>query len=300
MNTDAIFLLSGYSFDEQGPYIILDDVSRSKPERTKRYVLSTTLTLRKLDERYCVGWYDLDTLESHPCPYRGELASGTTMCPQCRRISGFNPAFYNAEPHQISPQQRKYNEQPHVVYLAAFGAAVVKVGIACAHRARIRLLEQGARVATVICECTDAYEARAIEEAVSRSAGIPEVVRSDMKRRLLSQRFDYEEAKRDIDSAKSRIVSTLGIDICDKELVDFTEIYCGVNTVDPYIIDLTTHVPEMISGSVLGLIGNALLTGQGGKQFMLSLKKVLSHIVTVDADEEPNIYAPVSVQTSLF
>ena len=53
--------------------------------------------------------------------------SKVTVCPACQEATGFNPSFYHTD--FVSPQQRAYNAEPHIAYLAYFSPAHVKAGI---------------------------------------------------------------------------------------------------------------------------------------------------------------------------
>ena len=82
---------------------------------------------KKVEERYCIGMYNLNTLSYLPCPNNCKLDFNSKMnnCGECYNKIGFNPAFYNTQ--KISPQQLEYNKLPHVVYLAYFPLFTLKL-----------------------------------------------------------------------------------------------------------------------------------------------------------------------------
>jgi hypothetical protein len=300
MNTNEKYLLSGYGFDELGAHLVLDTIFRHRTDRIKIHVLDKVFTLRKFEERYCIGWYDLSTFESHICPQKAKLKQNFTSCPQCNSASGFNPAFYNTAADKISIQQQKYNKRRHVVYLANFGIGVSKVGIASEDRVPVRLLEQGARAATIVKNCQNAYEARKIEEDINKKLGIPDSVKADKKRALLNQRFDYREAKIEIEDIKYRIATELELNVDNNELEDFNRIYLGRNILNANTIDLSNETPLTISGKGIGMIGDILVMEQNNRLFITSLKKYLAHVVAVDNFEQQNKYKVAPIQTTLF
>jgi hypothetical protein len=155
---EDITVLAGHGFDEKGPYLLINDISKAAQYRFS--VRNRAFTLKQLPERYCVGRFDLLTHQKSVCPLQVKLlpSEQDNMCPACREATGFNPSFYYAE--TISPQQRAYNETPHYVYLAYFSKQHIKAGISSETRGIERLLEQGARAACIVGRFPDAYEAR--------------------------------------------------------------------------------------------------------------------------------------------
>lgn len=182
---EDITVLAGHGFDEKGPYLLINDISKAAQYRFS--VRSRAFTLKQLPERYCVGRFDLLTHQKSVCPLQVKLLplEQDNMCPACREATGFNPSFYYAE--TISPQQRAYNETPHYVYLAYFSKQHIKAGISSETRGIERLLEQGARAACIVGRFPDAYEARILEAALCAQSQILETMRASVKARLLAE-----------------------------------------------------------------------------------------------------------------
>ena len=161
-------LLAGFSFDANGPYLVLDDFKNSAREFL--YLSQFMGTISRLKERFCVGRCDLVSLQWDQCPQGARLTPKTrgNTCRACALSTGFNPAFYNTS--SISSQQSAYNRMPHIVYLAYFAPGRIKVGIAQKRRQLKRLLEQGARAAFILQEFPDAYQARELNEEIGRAS----------------------------------------------------------------------------------------------------------------------------------
>lgn len=92
---------------------------------------------------------------------------------------------------------------PHVLYLALFGRHLVKVGVS-ANPAR-RLREQGA-MAGLLVAAGDGVAMRQLERAV-RQAGVPDVVRTQRKARLLAERPTPDEAQSALQSTAAGLAS---------------------------------------------------------------------------------------------
>src|SRR5262249_944842 len=134
---------------------------------------------------------------SEPCPDRTRLRDESfEQCVACHRATGFNPAFYNAT--ELSPQQQLRNLEPHLVYLAHFGAGTLKVGMTHARRGVYRRLAQGARMGVLPARFADAYRARALEERIARDLDVAEAIRPARKRHLLGAPFSSSAVRAEL------------------------------------------------------------------------------------------------------
>jgi len=290
--------LAGFDYSPDRLAFILGTPER--PSRETLAVIGTTLTIRRMRRRYCIGRYDLATFETSSCPDHAVLDSDAkkVRCDRCEYFCGFNPAFYRTA--VMSPQQRAYSEHPHVVYLAYFGRGVSKVGISHERRLRTRLLEQGARAALTIGVYADARSARAIEEQISLT-GLREHLSSSAKRRLLNERFDRESAFEELRDTRSRLASVVtGIAAhSSDEPCDLSAFQGNTMAIRLPILDLSETRPLVASGRGLCLIGEILLVAQKSITFMIALKQMISYTVVIDFEETANTNAPAQ-QTSLF
>ena len=239
------------------------------------------------------------TFEDEPCSDDSLLTSSDNRCQSCNKAIGFNPAFYNASPSQISEKQQKYNLQAHCVYLAYFSKNLIKVGIAHQKRSIIRLCEQGARAAAIIYHCDSAYKARGAEVMIKNDMGISEAVNNSRKMKLLREEYNFDKAKdklSDLNKAFHESIKSGQISL--PKLYDFQEDYLGDNTLKKDIFDVSKASPLSISGKCIGMIGNILLMEQGNQQFMVPVKLFVSHVVTFSEKFVKNDIVPT--QMSLF
>ena len=279
------FLFAGYGYDKTGPYFLLDESGGQ--QREKMYFDSVAATVEKLERRFCVGTYDLDTFKTKPCRDRAALEpqAKDARCGRCLREIGFNPAFYNAS--AVSPKQERYNMTPHVVYMAYFSPKHVKIGIASEKRYSVRLLEQGARAAVVLAKFGDAYAARALEERLCAVQGFLERLTSDAKLGLLiSGQYYYERAKSDL---LKMIEQHYDYEPAG-ELMDLTPYYFYGKT--PPVSSGVYRADgggDMVSGRLIGMIGDTVIISQSegddGALFAVPVKKYVSHIVRIYYNE---------------
>ena len=286
------YVLAGYEIDKYGPHLVLDTVAAAPCQRVKFTIQEQTFTLERFRGRYCIGRTDIASLSSTCCPLHAPLTGANPRCQECFQATGFNPAFYHVPPEELSPQQQAYNEQPHDVYLAHFGGDTFKVGIANHRRIVTRWREQGAITARVIQECRNAYEARDLEAAVRSRLQVAEAVMSATKRQLLQEPYDAEKARLDMDALCNRISEELSLTIPRNDILDLRQDYFGNYRLEPPLIDVSDEQPLYISGKGVGMIGDTLIVEQAKRQFMVSVKFFLSHIVRFLNEVKPHHTVP--------
>ncbi|NVK63334.1 MAG: DUF2797 domain-containing protein [Flavobacteriales bacterium] len=292
--------LSGYGFDHRGAFLRLDHHENNAIQREHFYLVNQSFTLKKELGRYCTGQFDLKTLEDDVCPNAAELLSPkANVCFDCFDFIGFNPAFYHLEQHQISPQQRAYNQTNHVVYLAYFAPGLVKVGISSEARKEHRWKEQGARWVAHIYTVENAYEARHIEEKISSKLKLPEVILGKKKRDLLTVQLHENEVKSEFFELMNQIDGLFEHKVNRERIFDMEAFYNPDRVpLATTIIDVSEHSEGKISGKCIGLYGDLVVFENKGQQFMCSLKKLISYKVSFSEEEEKVDFEPQ--QISLF
>lgn len=244
--------------------------------------------------RFCTGWHNLETGESHPCPDNAALESKFHECRHCQLKTGFNPAFYNAD--SVSEQQQKRNAQPHILYLAHFGPGVVKVGISYQGRGIRRLLDQGARSYLLLGTFPNADIARQYEAKIARLSGIAETIQSRQKSQLINREYHPQTGVEELLATRERIAKDIGLTPDEHQPEHLHRYYLGDRSLQAgQLIDLTPE--QKISGTFLGMIGSYLIAEQENTQYMLNLSKLRGYKVAI-GEEEPNQHAPQ--QASLF
>lgn len=295
------YVFAEFDFGSKGPLLVLDELGRLGARRRHWHLLQKSFTLSWSGDRYCIGRFDLSTYESEPCPTKAQLAGKGWRCRECEYSSGFNPSFYNVPRHQISPQQSAYNARPHAVYLACFGRGLLKVGISSEDRNRKRLLEQGALEARIISRFEDAYAARELEERISRSAALREIVQAATKRKALVAGLISEDLAAEITAVISRVETALGSPLPLAERVELLSAYFGDHV--PSLeegTDLTNRDISYVSGTCVGLVGDSLILKQADRLFLFGLRTIISRVVCCESKERRNAIEPEPSQLSLL
>lgn len=233
--------------------------------------LGSTLMIRfEMSTRFCVGWHDLKTGESHPCPDKNTTNGKYEQCAACQSRTGFNPAFYHAT--SVSTQQEARNQEPHILYLAHFGAGVVKVGISHAARGNGRLIEQGARSALILDTFPSAHIARQYEAKIAALSGIAETIQLRKKITELSHPYNTENAAAELRKTRAKIEVKLKVSFAQNHVQTFDNVYfpAGMpNFADAY--DMTNDAA--ITGKVSGMTGSLLFCEYPERPLFLPLKK---------------------------
>ncbi|WP_158795502.1 DUF2797 domain-containing protein [Pedobacter sp. L105] len=296
---NIIKVLSGYGFNSGSPYFVIDEIDGTLVNRYHLNIIGHTFTIKPLPAKFCIGRYDLRTFDSFPCPHVNSMTNKKEgICYDCFTFNSFNPSFYNVAVSELSLKQREYNLLPHNVYLALFDEHQIKVGISQQKRYLTRWLEQGARVATVIFECNNAYQARDIEEKISKELKLAETLRSDQKRQYLKNRTDLKKASTILERVIARINDLFEQQIMGQSYNFLDEYYLQDNVIQTNIIDISNEQPESISGKGIGLIGDTLIFENAHQQFMFSLKKIIGQQILFEDTLISQSFVPT--QISLF
>lgn len=293
MPEEGTYLLTHVGFTHSGePTLSLqhgDNIHRFNP-------VGKTMSLKfDQSQRFCTGWYDMRTGESHLCPDGMPIDEKYEQCSVCQQRTGFNPAFYNA--NSVSTQQEERNQQPHILYLAHFGKGTTKVGISHAARGDARLLEQGARSAIILDTFPTALIARQYEAKIAAMPGIAETIQLRKKITSLSQPYNHTEAHSELQAVQQNIESTLKTTFDKRETRSFDATYFPTNTPDlPKAIDMTEH--KELSGHITGMLGPFLFSSQQDDTLFLPIKKYIGYSVALS--RTPSAISLPSQQMSLF
>jgi len=292
-------VLSGYGFNADGPYLVIDEIDEKPVKRAQQNIIGRDFTIRPLSSRFCIGSYDLKTFHAIPCLHISSMTHKKgNVCFDCSKSNSFNPSFYNVPVSSLSLKQQEYNLRPHHVYLALFDEHHIKVGISQKNRILTRWLEQGARVATVIFECDNAYLAREIEEKISKELRLAETLRNDQKRQYLKRKTNFEKASAILDELIPKISALFEQQITHLAPTRLDEYYLQNNIIHTDIIDISNELPDSISGRGIGLIGDTLIVENEHQQFMFSLKKIIGQQILLENLVVKQHFAPT--QISLF
>lgn len=289
LTNQTILAYAGYRHEKPTIDLLENDVV------TEHVITPDAISLSfDTSQRYCVGWFNLETGESHTCPGKAAIEPKYDQCPACQRRTGFNPAFYHAS--SVSVQQDKRNREPHYLYLAYFAPNVIKVGISYAGRNHARLLEQGARAAFVLETFPTALLARQYEAKIASMEGIFEHLTARKKRDFWPHSYTATEAQEALNTSLKYINETLATTF-KPEFLDLNAQYFFDK--QPELRDVLDRTNDaMISGIAVGCIGTELLVENNDRLLSLNLKHFVGYPVTMSSTTEPIDLPPT--QASLF
>lgn len=287
------YLLKHVGFSkEEKPILILQKDTALVPFTPLGHTLSLAFDTT---QRFCAGWYDMQSGADHPCPESAAVPAKYDQCPACQKRTGFNPAFYHAT--SISKQQEARNQEPHFLYLAHFGPSVMKVGISYAGRGKARLLEQGARSALVLDTFPTANVARSYESKIAALSGVAETVQLKKKITELQKPYDAAAATRELTNAQAFIEGQLQASFAKNDPLHFDPLYFPSAAL-PLSEAFDCSDQSLISGRAAGMLGTLLFCLYQDVPVFLPLKKYVGYRVRLSHGEMP-IALPAR-QTSLF
>ncbi len=144
------------------------------------------VSYRVTDRRVCLGHTTFDDAGRRyvDCERPVERSA---RCERCTTVEN----VFAASMHQahklgrayVDQRQAAHLDQPHRLYLAAFGDGTIKVGTTAGASGGVRLAEQGAWHGVYVATTTDGYRIRDLEDAVTEQLGITQAVSVSRKLR---------------------------------------------------------------------------------------------------------------------
>ena len=226
--------------------------------------------------KYCIGWHDLDSGHSYPCPENATVDKKYPLCAACQNRTGFNPAFYNSS--TVSAQQTLRNAKPHNLYLAYMGENYIKVGISWKERGIKRLLEQGARAGLILDTFPSAAVARHHEAQIAKLQSIHETTSTRTKFTLLNQPYDDVIARTSLLNTKNAIEKSLSVSFTGTSVFVLDESYSLNHTA---LHDVMPLNQPKISGNIIAFIGDILIARYQNRHIALALKRYMGYPVTL-------------------
>ncbi|MGW6270278.1 DUF2797 domain-containing protein [Streptomyces sp. NPDC055060] len=148
-------------------------------------VVGRRVGFRALGRRECVG------ARGNPCPVGAEVPGRGTQarCAECARLD---------RAHSVAADTLADDPRTYRVYLAWFGAGMVKVGLTREERGPARLLEQGA-VAFAWLGRGPLMAARRAEELLRVALGVPDRISYARKRAVRAGLPGQDERRRELE-----------------------------------------------------------------------------------------------------
>ncbi len=206
---------------------------------------------RAVGERRCVG------ARGNPCPLRAVVPARATQarCPECARL---DRAF------SVAADGVPDDPRPYRVYLAWFGAGLLKVGITAEERGAVRLLEQGA-VAFCWLGRGPLMAARRTEELLRAALGVPDRVPYARKRAVRGALPGWAERAREVEGLYRRAVVLEGwaeaLERVEFEAVDHSAAF-GLEEGGQVVSGLGERARGAADGVVREVVDGGVLAGR--------------------------------------
>lgn len=228
-------------------YLLLENDNRTLDKYTLENGASIHIKILDPSHKRCVGWYDVKNHTNHVCENSSAVDRKYDSCFECRKKTGFNPAFYNTS--ELSEVQAEYNSKPHSTYVAYLGHGLAKAGIMSDSRGLARIYEQGALFYCIVGSFKDADEAHNIESKLI-AAGLRNSVTKRQKEKVFTSPIDHDHEHKQF----STILK--GLDLSDKKIVSNVDHFFFGAYAQKAITPLGDNP---ISGTVRGIVGRYLV-----------------------------------------
>ncbi|MFF8656959.1 DUF2797 domain-containing protein [Streptomyces huasconensis] len=221
--------------------------------RSSALAYGRVIGFRAVGERRCVG------ARGNPCPLRAVVPARATQarCPECARLD----RAFSVAADGVPDDPRTYR-----VYLAWFGAGLVKVGITAEERGAVRLLEQGA-VAFCWLGRGPLMAARRTEELLRAALRVPDRVPYARKRAVRGALPGWAERARELAELYRRAVVLEGwaeaLERVEFEAVDHSAAFGWGEAVGGAAVGATVGTPAgAADGVVRELVDGGVVAGR--------------------------------------
>lgn len=173
----------------------------------------------------CVGIRDLKTGERIQCPHNNIINQNEVQCVACKNRDSFKTCVMckGDECQTTNSEALCYCSQEHYVYLAYFPGDFVKVGTAHYKKKIVRLQEQGALAAYIICKTPTGKIARTIEAEIV-NLGLREALTTSVKMKHFIEFETYNDIVLKLDYAYDLITKGLS-SFSSAYLLESKEVY---------------------------------------------------------------------------
>jgi len=213
------------------------------------------------EERYCIGSRPPGSSSLIPCP-AGAVDIAGSQCEACFAAALMLPCLRCDGSYCRNQARRDDCVQPdnHILYLASFGYADIKVGVARVSRRVERLTEQGALLGLIVARA-DGQIIRRYESTIKRF-GVADKKTTREKLLSLDRRYDQQLLLEELYEKLFQLKERMRANWIEPEAV-FVESRLAIEL---------EHPPRLISapglkieGTVLGLAGQLILIDDGSQ-----------------------------------
>lgn len=180
------FYLTAVNWLDQEPFLRFQTQDGNETTLVKAENLFLRFRLMTNEPRRCIG----RTVRSEDGSSHNKCDAEPTSrrhCDKCQRAENINAAnmhqAHRKERSEIDKAMTAYLSHPHRLYLATFRDGSIKVGTTRGRAGNIRLIEQGAWLATYVAEVEDGFLVRELEDVITEQLGVTQAV--DTRRKVL-------------------------------------------------------------------------------------------------------------------
>lgn len=256
----------------------------SPPEGRKFQTISAkgNVSLKKLDQKFCIGYYDLDRFQEYPCPQNKNLTNTKFKnCWNCQKRTGFRNCLgcsgYSCTTD--NENAKKFCQNPHFVYMVYFGQNIYKVGTAIENRSTQRLLEQGASYSCFWAK-SDGRIARRIEYYIGKQ-GIKTQLSSERKINLFIQDQTPKVIFAKLQEKLSGLLNVLPEEFSQYLIEPIMNNYYPSDL--PNVLYRISKSDE-IDGEIIAVVGSIVLIKKSFSYIAINLKPFFGWLVDINIE----------------
>lgn len=230
-----------------------------KDETDEFEMLGKEVHLKFSDYVLCTGHRDQET--QHKCPHKFK---GRKQCGYCRH-KDISKIYTRLDFEGYEELQEEYLHQEFSIYLAGFGAGLVKCGVTKSERVEARLKEQGADYWIELMRFDDGEEAYSTECRLQQRFDLKNFIRNDTKLKLLQKEKSPE-------AIKAKLAQI-------KESGDFADrIYSTDIKENIYPVPDDFEISYLVDGKISGSKGQLLFYEKEGNHFIVPMYKTIGRV----------------------
>lgn len=279
----------GVNWKEKEPYLEFFDLGKQQFNQIKA---EGELELKRMDHKFCTGYYDHNLQEYMPCTSEADLTSSKEhTCSICEALTGFRACIVCRGDICRSKNQAAIErcKKDHALYLAYFPDRV-KVGVTRYSRRYERILEQGA-IYSMFIGMSNGKDIRRVETAISKLGITPQVTQTYKIKHLStypSASSAFAVLLETFEEIKQSLKEEFKVCLIEPEFNDFSEIFKRAYDIQDDIMDYNEYTydidqsPHHIQGEIKAMFGSIAMIKCNDKLVAYNLKAMEGFIVATN------------------
>ena len=264
VNSNQAESILGISWEDEVPFGRILNLTTDTIQKINLTNYQLSYRINASADRICLGYRPgIGNQEEHSTCTK--ILGKGRKCDSCtRKDQIFAAGLHHAHTRDrgsLSAEIISHLERPNYLYIAIFGDGSIKVGTSTARRVGTRLLEQGAFFASIICETSDGFIVRTLEDMITSDIGLVQAISTKRKMKGVLHPVSHNKLRETLNNARDKVSDFLGnlpfkgysmiLDNWDNPVVEST---CWKKVLK-YPKNLSSGTHDLMIVSICGRIG---------------------------------------------